>query len=241
MANGKFIAYYRVSTAKQGQSGLGLEAQKSSVQAYLNGGEWELVAEFEEIETGKGAKALEKRPELRAALALCKKHGATLLIAKLDRLARNVHFISGLIESGIDFVAADMPQANKVMLQMHAVMSEWERDQISDRTKKALKEAKDAGVQLGATWRQNFRPNLEKRQAAADEFATKLAGTIKGMKLQKMTQVQMVAELNGLNIKAQRGGEWSLIQLQRLMKRIAEIEKRKKEAERESDEIYGSW
>jgi DNA invertase Pin-like site-specific DNA recombinase len=150
MANGKFIAYYRVSTQKQGQSGLGLEAQKAAVMSYLNGGQWELVGAFTEIETGKGADALARRPQLRAALDMCKKTKATLVIAKLDRLARNVHFISGLIETGVDFVAADMPYANKTMIQIHAVMSEHERDQISARTKAALAAAKARGVVLGA-------------------------------------------------------------------------------------------
>ena len=116
MANGKFVAYYRVSTPEQGQSGLGLEAQKTSVASYLNGGAWELIGEFVEVETGKGANALEKRPKFRAALDACRKHSATLIIAKLDRLARNVHFVSGLLETGCDFVAADMPEANKVMI-----------------------------------------------------------------------------------------------------------------------------
>src|SRR5438552_9631145 len=100
MARGKFVAYYRVSTQKQGQSGLGLDAQRNSVLTYLNGGGWELVGEFTEVETGKGANALERRPQLREALALCKKEGATLVLAKLDRLARNGNFVGGLIEAG---------------------------------------------------------------------------------------------------------------------------------------------
>jgi DNA invertase Pin-like site-specific DNA recombinase len=115
------------------------------------GGNGELVADFVEIETGKGANAFERRPMLRAALDSCKKQSATLLIAKLDRLSRNVHFVSGLIETGCDFVAADIPQANKVMIQMHAVMAEFEPDQISSRTKAALAAAKARGVRLGAT------------------------------------------------------------------------------------------
>ena len=138
MTPNQFVTYYRVSTARQGASGLGLDAQRNAVLQYLAGGTKTVLAEVVEIETGKGANALEKRPELRRALELCRKSGATLLIAKLDRLARNVHFVSGLIETGVEFIAADMPNANKVMIQMHAVMSEWERDQISERTKAAL-------------------------------------------------------------------------------------------------------
>src|SRR5688572_4453485 len=106
MAN--FVAYIRVSTQQQGRSGLGLDAQRVAVMGYLAGGAGSLLSEFLEVETGKGSNALDRRPQLRAALALCKKEGATLLIAKLDRLARNVHFVSGLIESGVEFVAADM-------------------------------------------------------------------------------------------------------------------------------------
>lgn len=220
MASGKFIAYYRVSTQKQGQSGLGLEAQKEAVMRYLNGGAWELVGELTEVETGKGADALSKRPELRAALEACKKQKATLIIAKLDRLARNVHFVSGLIESGVEFVAADMPQANKVMIQMHAVMSEWERDQISARTKAALDAAKARGVILGAAGAANLKPNIEERQAGADAFAEKLRRHIERMKADGLSQRAMVAELNGLGIKTAKGGEWRLIQLQRVITRL---------------------
>ncbi|PPD44902.1 MAG: resolvase [Methylobacter sp.] len=220
MANGKFIAYHRVSTQKQGLSGLGLEAQKQTVLTYLNGGNWELVQEFVEVETGKGADALDRRPQLRAAIDACKKQKATLIIAKLDRLARNVHFISGLIESGVDFVCADMPQANKVMLQMYSVMAEWERDQISARTKAALQAAKARGVVLGASGMANLKPNIEARQLAADEFATKLKGTIEGMKARNLSQRAMLVELNGLGIKTAKGGVWSLIQLQRVIARV---------------------
>ncbi|SOZ37021.1 recombinase family protein [Cupriavidus neocaledonicus] len=219
MANGKFIAYYRVSTAKQGQSGLGLEAQREGVARYLNGGHWELLGEFEEHESGKGADALAKRPQLRAAMDACRKHGATLLIAKLDRLARNVHFVSGLIEAGCDFVAADMPEANKVMIQMHAVMSEWERDQISKRTKDALAAAKARGVRLGRP--ENLRGNVVARMDAADAFAANLATTLRGYQAAGMSQRRMVEELNRLGVKTPKGGEWHLGQLQRVLARLS--------------------
>lgn len=190
--------------------------------SYLNGGRWELVESFTEIETGKGANALERRPQLRAALEQCKKMKATLVIAKLDRLARNVHFVSGLIESGVEFMAADMPHANKTMIQIHAVMSEHERDQISARTKAALTAAKARGVVLGAAGAANLKPNIEERQQAAEEFAGKLKGVIEGMKARGLSQRAMCDELNKLGIKTARGGEWSLIQLQRVMSRIAQ-------------------
>jgi DNA invertase Pin-like site-specific DNA recombinase len=214
-----FISYIRVSTQKQGQSGLGLEAQQAAVQAYVASQGGTVVAEFVEVETGKGADALVKRPQLKAALDQCKKSGAKLVIAKLDRLARNVAFIAGLIESGVDFVATDMPQANKVMLQMHAVMSEWERDQISARTKAALAAAKARGVKLGAAGAANLRPNIEVRQAAADDFARKLQAILASFKAQGLSQRQQVNELNSLGVKTAKGGEWSLIQLQRVIAR----------------------
>lgn len=144
MANGHYIAYYRVSTTRQGQSGLGLEAQQQAVKQYLNGGNWQILAEFTEIESGKR----NDRPKLAEAIALCKRLQATLVIAKLDRLARNVHFISGLMESGVEFVAVDNPNANRLMLHMLAAFAEHEREQISRRTKDALAAAKARGVKL---------------------------------------------------------------------------------------------
>lgn len=219
MTSKKFIAYYRVSTAKQGQSGLGLEAQRASVTAYLQGVSADLVGEFTEVETGKGANALDKRPELRTALDACRKHDAVLIIAKLDRLARNVHFVSGLLETGVEFVAADMPQANKVMIQMYSVMAEWERDQISARTKAALAAAKDRGVVLGATGPANLKRYLEERRSAADAFAKNLEGVIRGFQAMGFTQRAMVSQLNQLGIPTARGGEWSLKQVQRLIAR----------------------
>jgi DNA invertase Pin-like site-specific DNA recombinase len=146
MARGKFIAYYRVSTERQGKSGLGLDAQRTAVLDYLNGGGWKLLGEFTEVETGKGRNALARRPQLRAALEACRKHKATLLIAKLDRLARNVFFVSGLMESGVEFVAVDMPMANRLTVHILAAVAEHEREMISQRTKAALAAAKARGV-----------------------------------------------------------------------------------------------
>ena len=215
----KFVAYYRVSTQKQGLSGLGLEAQKIAVSAYLKETEWQLIDEYTEIETGKGANALDKRPQLRAALDNARKQGATLIIAKLDRLARNVHFVSGLLETGVEFVAADMPQANKVMIQMYSVMAEWERDQISARTKAALNAVRASGVRLGVAGTKNLQRNLAERKEASYEFAGRLAGVINGFKASNLTQRAMVVELNQLGIRTARGGEWSLMQLQRIIKK----------------------
>jgi DNA invertase Pin-like site-specific DNA recombinase len=216
MKEQQYVTYYRVSTQKQGTSGLGLDAQRSSVANYLLGSSKTVLAEFVEIETGKGANALDRRPQLRLALEACKKQGGTLLIAKLDRLARNVHFVTGLLETGVDFIAVDMPHANKVMIQMHAVMSEWERDQISERTKKALAAAKARGVILGATGPANLKRNMEERQEAAKRFRDRLKPVLDGFLVQGLTRRAMVEKLNDLDIKAPMGGRWSLGQVQRL-------------------------
>lgn len=122
--------------------------------------------------------------------------------------------------AGVDFVAADMPQANKTMLHMHAVMAEWERDQISARTKAALAAAKARGVVLGKAGSQNLKPNVTERQAAADQFAEGLRATLTAYKAQGMSQRAMVAELNRLGVKAANGGEWGLVQLQRVLRRL---------------------
>lgn len=220
MANGKFISYFRVSTQKQGASGLGLEAQREAVSRFLNGGEWELVAEFQEVETGKGADALAKRPQLKAALAACRKEGATLIIAKLDRLARNVHFVSGLMESKVKFVACDMPEANELTIHIMAAFAEHEAKRISQRTKDALAIAKSRGVVLGKAGPDNLRPNLEARQKVADDFAEKLRPLFDGMKARGLSQRGMLAELNSFGVPAPKGGAWRLSQLQRALTRL---------------------
>lgn len=216
----RFVSYLRVSTLQQGRSGLGLEAQRAAVAAHLKNCKGELLQEFVETETGKGCNALERRPQLRAALAFCKKTGATLLIAKLDRLARNVHFISGLLETGVDFLAADMPAASKTMIQMFSVLAEWERDQISARTKAALAAAKARGVELGVSGPANLRRNVEERQQAAKTFAEKLMPVLSGLQAAGLSQSQQVARLNEIGITAPRGGRWSRTQLQRTLKRL---------------------
>src|ERR1700693_2553841 len=145
MATGKFVSYLRVSTDKQGHSGLRIEAQRKAVDDYLNGGRWTLLKEYVEIESGKR----NDRPQLLAALAHAKATGATIVIAKLDRLARNVAFISNLMESGVEFVAVDMPLANRLTVHILAAVAEHERELISQRTKAALAAAKARGTKLG--------------------------------------------------------------------------------------------
>lgn len=213
---GKFVAYYRVSTQQQGQSGLGLEAQKKAVLDYLNGGEWELLAEFEEEETGKKAHTA-NRPKLEEALKLCKKARATLVIAKLDRLARNVHFITGLQKSNVDFVAADNPHATKLTVQMLAVFAEHERDMISERTKEALAAAKKRGVILGRHGAILARENAAKAKAQTRELKPVIAGI---RKAGKVTVRAIMEELNQRGIKTARGGKWHPQTVNVLLRRI---------------------
>jgi DNA invertase Pin-like site-specific DNA recombinase len=134
MADGKWISYLRVSTDRQGKSGLGIEAQRSAVGDYLNGGNWSLVKEFVEVESGKRT----DRPMLAEAIKACRVYGAKLVIAKLDRLSRDAHFLLGLEKAGVDFVAADMPNANRLTVGIMAMVAEEERRMISKRTKDAL-------------------------------------------------------------------------------------------------------
>lgn len=215
---GKIISYIRVSTAKQGQSGLGLEAQREAVRTYLATTGHELVGEFVEVESGR--KTDKERPELSRALQVCKQRGAVLVVAKLDRLARNVHFISGLMEAKVQFVALDMPEANELTLHVMAAFAEHEARRISERTKAALAVAQAKGTVLGRAGPNNLKPNIEKRQQEARAFVNAIAGLFEGFRLRGLTQRQMVAELNHLGVKTQRGGQWSLVQVQRVLARL---------------------
>jgi DNA invertase Pin-like site-specific DNA recombinase len=220
MAEGRFIAYYRVSTDRQGKSGLGLDAQRQAVLAYLNGGGWKMVGEFTDVETGRSpAKlTLAKRPQLQAALAEAKRRKATLIIAKLDRLARNVAFISALMESGVDFVAADMPSANRFMLHVYAAMGEEEGRRIADRTRAALQAAKARGVKLGVTGAERATEN----RAEADAFAHAMRSTIAKMRRAGIRSVRGIAEeLNRRGVETARGGQWHPTSVARLLERLA--------------------
>ncbi|HGO6124566.1 TPA: recombinase family protein [Burkholderia cepacia] len=221
MTSQKFCVYLRVSTARQGMSQLGILAQREAVANYLNGviGA-EVVAEFEEHETGKGSNALAKRPQLAAALALCKKTGATLIVGKLDRLSRDLAFIANLMSSKVRFVACDLPEANELTLHIFGAFAQHEAKRISERTRDALRAAKARGVILGATGPTNLKANIEQRQKEADNFALGLAPVINGFRAQGMSQRKMVDALNRLSIRAARGGQWSLLQLQHVLKRI---------------------
>ncbi len=221
MASGKFVTYFRVSTQRQGASGLGLDAQREAVRQHLNGGDWSVVAEFVEIESGR--KTDQDRPKLREALGICKREGAVLLVAKLDRLARSVHFISGLMRAGVRFVAVDMPEANELTVHIMAAFAEHEAKRISQRTRDALAAARARGVVLGGAGAANLRPNLERRQQDADAFAIKLRGVIDGMSARGMSQRAMVSELNALGVKTSTGRDWNLSQLQRTLKRLSKL------------------
>jgi DNA invertase Pin-like site-specific DNA recombinase len=218
---GKFVAYYRVSTQRQGRSGLGLDAQQAAVRNYLNGGDWRLVGEVTEVESGKRS----DRPKLAEALKLCRLHGATLIIAKLDRLARNVAFISNLMEAGVEFHAVDFPQANRLTVHILAAVAEHEAKVISERTKAALAAAKRRGVKLGGyrgttltkAMRKAASETLEKR---ADARAADLAPIITELQASGATSLRAIAAgLNQRQIPTAKGGQWSATQVMRVMAR----------------------
>ncbi len=197
----QFVAYYRVSTDRQGRSGLGLDAQREVVLRHLASHAGKLIGEFCEVESGRRS----DRPQLAAAIAAAKKAKATLIIAKLDRLARNVHFISGLMESGVDFVAADNPHANKLMVHMLAAFAEHEREQISQRTKDALTAAKARGIKLGRNAADRLAPAY---RAAAVERARKLAPLLAELKGAGMSVRRMAAELTARGVPTPNGAKW---------------------------------
>ena len=197
-----FIAYYRVSTDRQGASGLGLEAQRAAVLRHI--GTAQLGAEYTEVESGKKHT---NRPQLLAALQECRRKKATLVIAKLDRLGRNVAFISALMDSGVDFVCCDNPHANRLMLHMLAAFAEHEREQISQRTKAALAAAKARGVKLGNP---RAKAALESANAVhrARRPAPEVLNVMRTLERQGMSYRAIARELNQLNIKTGRGCQW---------------------------------
>jgi DNA invertase Pin-like site-specific DNA recombinase len=215
---GNIVAYYRVSTEQQGKSGLGLAAQRKAVMDYLNGGSWKLIGEFTEIESGHKS----DRPQLELALKLCKRRRATLVIAKLDRLARNVHFISGLMEHGIKFCAVEFPNADPFMLHVHAAMGEHERRLISARTKAGLERAKARGVKLGRHGVVLARQNA----ARAREQARKLKPVIREIQREgKITIRDIMGELNERGIKTSRNGTWHPQTVSVLLKRVGDTKR----------------
>lgn len=206
------VAYFRVSTARQGASGLGLDAQREAIRARFPA---EPLAEFTEVESGKR----NDRPKLAEALALCRKRKAVLVIAKLDRLARNVHFISGLMESGVDFVACDNPEANRLTLHILAAVAENEARAISTRTKEALAAAKARGVKLGGSRGQSLETARAAQSEGAAAFRSRVLPVIRDVQTWSphATLNDIAAALNSRGVKTRRGGEWGATQVRRIL------------------------
>ncbi|UQD70495.1 recombinase family protein [Bradyrhizobium japonicum] len=221
--HGKFVSYLRVSTKRQGASGLGLEAQRAAVAGYLNGGSWQLVEELVEVESGKRD---DNRPALARAFEACRAFGAKLVIAKLDRLSRDAHFLLGLEKAGIDFVAVDMPQANRLTVGIMALVAEQEREATSQRTKAALEAARARGVRLGnapgtaiagateATRARGAATNAEKAQAFAERLRPVLS------ELTVLSANAAAVELGRRGYATARGGSWSAVAVLALRKRL---------------------
>lgn len=218
---GKFVAYYRVSTGRQGKSGLGLDAQRERVLSYLNGGNWSLVGEFTEVESGR----MNDRPALESAIKLCKKERATLVVATLDRLTRDLAFGAMLLnDRQVKFVCADFPEASREMLQMRMVFAEWEARKIGERTKAALGELKKKGKKLGSpTPEIGSAIGIAKLQAKADRYADNVGPIVREIirKSGASTLRDIAAALSARGVKTPRGNvEWHASQVRNLLKRI---------------------
>ena len=213
----RYIAYYRVSTARQGRSGLGIEAQKQAVAVHLNG--IRPLSEFTEVESGRRT----DRRKLIEALAACRVHKAVLIIAKLDRLARNVAFVSSLMEAGVEFEAVDFPHANRLTIHILAAVAEHEARMASERTRAALAAAKARGAVLGGfRGRVGTSADLAKaratRTAKAAQRVIDLRPTIANLQSNGARSLRAIATgLNALGIAAPRGGDWSAAQVRRTL------------------------
>lgn len=216
------VAYYRVSTTKQERSGLGLEAQRETVTRYAQRSGLEVVREYTEVETGTRKKV---RPQLLLAIAEAKKRGCVLLIAKIDRLARNVHFVSGLLESGVEFVACDMPEANKLTVHVMAAMAEHESDMISTRVREALAAAKRRGVKLGKpenlTKEAAAKGQAVTAQAARDAYRT-VEGYIQHLRDSGSTLQAVADRLNAEGQRTRTGAKFTPTHISRILGRRLE-------------------
>ena len=210
--SGQFAAYYRVSTDRQGRSGPGLVAQQAAVRGYL--GESTPIGEFTEIETGKR----NDRPQLELALALCRKRKARLVIAKLDRLSRNLAFIAALMDFGVEFVAVDNPHATRLTLHILAAVAEHEREMIAQRTKAALQAAKARGVRLGRHGADRLAPA---NRAQAAERARQLAPVLAEMRSAGMSARRMALELTSRGIPTPNGARWHAQTVLRMIDRAS--------------------
>jgi DNA invertase Pin-like site-specific DNA recombinase len=213
VAEQRFVTYYRVSTDRQGRSGLGLDAQREAVSQFLAARPAAVIAEFVEVESG----GKDDRPKLLEALAACQRAKATLLIAKLDRLARSVSFVAGLMDGNVDFVAVDMPHASRFVLHIMAAVAEHERQIIGERTKAALAAAKARGVRLGA----NGAVLAERHKAEAVEYAIRLAPAIQAANSAGARTAREVAQyLNDCAIPSRNGKTWHPATVARILRRI---------------------
>ena len=220
MAEGKFVSYLRVSTGKQERSGLGLEAQRKAVTDFLNGGDWKIIEEFVETESGKR----DDRPALMQALTLCRIRGAALVIAKLDRLSRDAHFLLSLQKAGVRFLAVDMPHADNFTVGILAMVAQKEREMISARTRDALAAAKRRGAKLGgdrgnlpAVAAQGTEASARVRSEKAQRRASDLMPIINEHKKNGKSLAAIANELNAKGIKTPRGGEWQATQVARVI------------------------
>jgi DNA invertase Pin-like site-specific DNA recombinase len=217
------IAYYRVSTARQGRSGLGIEAQREAVIRFASAEGFEIATEFVEIETGKGADALDRRPQLAAALAAGRKSKCPVIVAKLDRLSRDVAFISGLMAQRVPFIVAELGRdADPFMLHLYAALAEKERRLISERTKSALAARKAQGARLGN--RTNPAAALARgRQALATEanvFAMDVMPVVEALRQSGLTDLRGIASaLNARGVRTARGGRWHVSNVKNLLDR----------------------
>jgi DNA invertase Pin-like site-specific DNA recombinase len=217
------VSYIRVSTAQQGRSGLGMDAQRAAIARFVEAEGCEALAEFVEVETGKGADALDRRPQLAAALAAARKARASVLVAKLDRLSRDVHFISGLMTHRVPFIVAELgADADPFMLHLYAALAEKERHLIAERTRVALAAKKAAGAKLGN--RTNLPEASAKgataNRAAADAFAANVLPIIRQVEAAGATGYRAIAAaLNARGVRTARGGEWHATTVRNLMTR----------------------
>jgi DNA invertase Pin-like site-specific DNA recombinase len=216
------VAYYRVSTARQGKSGLGIEAQKAAVLRFAEAEGIEVISEHIEVETGKGSDALDRRPELAAALAQARKARCPVLVAKLDRLSRDVHFVSGLMAHRVPFVVAELgADADPFMLHLYAALAEKERALISQRTKAALAAKKAQGVKLGGPQiKEAAKLGSMANRAAADQHAANVLPIVREIQKSGATTLRdIAAALNARGIATARGGGWHSTTVRNLLLR----------------------
>ena len=219
------VAYYRVSRPSQGRSGLGIEAQKEAIRRFAEAEGIEIVAERTEVETGKGADALDRRPELADALAAARRAKCPVLVAKLDRLSRDVHFISGLMAHHVPFVVAELgPDVDPFILHLYASLAQKERELISQRTREALARKKAQGAKLGNP-RNPAEAAAKGRQAIAvnaDEFAAGLAPIIEGIRAAGIMTLAGIADaLNKRGVRTARGGTWYAMTVRNVLLRAS--------------------